>query len=249
MRNDPRLQAHPAVELIFPTGDDPRLVLTCEHASNHLPHPWAWPDEDRHLVDDHWAWDPGAADLTRALAGEFGCGAVLSRFSRLLVDPNRQVDSPTLFRQVADGQAVGLNRHVADREERITGFYLPYHAAADAMIGHSSGASVLGMHSFTPVYEGTPRQVEIGVLYDVDEEAAHVWTEVLRGLGWRVELNEPWSGRAGLMYSPQRHATAHGRQAIELEIRQDISTDPARRQELVEGLAAAAEAWVSSLRD
>ena len=50
-------------------GDfDGRLVLTCEHASAALPEPWTWPEEDRWLVDTHWASDIGAAAFTRRLA-------------------------------------------------------------------------------------------------------------------------------------------------------------------------------------
>jgi predicted N-formylglutamate amidohydrolase len=74
-----------AVEAI--DGDfDSRLVFTCEHASAELPEPWTWPEEDRWLVDTHWASDLGAAAFTRRVAGLMNAPAVLSRFSRLLID-------------------------------------------------------------------------------------------------------------------------------------------------------------------
>ncbi len=95
------MQAEGAVEIVHGVGAS-GLVLSCEHASNRLPPPWRWPAEDDWLVASHWAWDPGAADITRSLASRLGIPAVLASFSRLLVDPNRRADHPTLFRKEAD---------------------------------------------------------------------------------------------------------------------------------------------------
>src|SRR5690606_18998130 len=91
------LPDHDAVEWIAASGSQPAVVLTCEHASERLPSPYAWPTGDARLVGTHWAFDLGIAPFARALAAELGAPAVLSRFSRLLVDPNRPLDAPTLF--------------------------------------------------------------------------------------------------------------------------------------------------------
>jgi hypothetical protein len=40
-----------------------RLLLTCEHASQLMPSPWRWPDEDRRLLNTHWALDMGSEGL------------------------------------------------------------------------------------------------------------------------------------------------------------------------------------------
>jgi hypothetical protein len=40
-----------------------RLLLTCEHASQLMPSPWRWPDEDRRLLNTHWALDLGSEGL------------------------------------------------------------------------------------------------------------------------------------------------------------------------------------------
>jgi predicted N-formylglutamate amidohydrolase len=239
-----RFEGHPAVEIIRATASKPVVVLTCEHASNHLPAPWVWPAEDVHLADMHWGYDLGIADLTRKLAVRLGAPAVLSRFSRLLIDPNRPLDADTLLRTHADGKPIRLNTDLdpADRQRRIDGYWRPYHEAADALVAATPGACVIGMHSFTPVYEGMPRAVDLGVLFDVDEELAVRWYDWLRAhTRLHVALNEPWSGRDGLMFGPQGHATRHGRLALELEVRQDHAQNPARVAELVEILAAGCE--------
>jgi predicted N-formylglutamate amidohydrolase len=232
---------HPAVEVL--EGDaHASVLLTCEHASNALPGPWAWADEDRWLVHTHWAIDLGIAAVTRHLAAALDAPAALARFTRLLCDANRPFDSDTLFRTHAEGHPVRLNQALTDEErrQRIDATHHPYHAAIDELLGRHPHPVVLSMHSFTPVYEGGPlRPMEIGVLFDRDEALAVAVAEGLAREGWRVALNEPYSGRSGLIYAAERHAVHHGRRAIELEIRQDVATDPARHADLVASIRRA----------
>lgn len=221
---------------------DARVLLTCEHASNALPEPWVWPEADRWIVETHWAWDLGIAPVTRHLAEAIGAPAVLARFSRLLCDVNRPTDAETLFRPIADGHPVRLNAGLTDAERqlRIARFHEPYHATADRMLARYPHAVVLSMHSFTPVYlDGPPRPMELGVLFDREEELSHAIAESLASDGWKVALNEPYSGRDGLIYSADRHATRHRRRALELEIRQDVASDPARHRPLVASIRRA----------
>lgn len=216
-----------------------RLVFTCEHASAELPEPWRWPDEDRWLVETHWASDIGAAAFTRRVARLMNAPAVLSRFTRLLIDPNRPLRADSLFRQNADGRTVHLNESLleAERQDRIDRFYVPYHAAVHAMVERSRGDTVFAIHSFTDNYEGDARTLEIGVLFDDDEEPAHRLIRHLERAGFHVLPNEPWSGKAGLAYSPVLHAHEFGRRALEIEARQDLIVNEAFAARLAEALA------------
>jgi predicted N-formylglutamate amidohydrolase len=221
---------------------DSPLVLTCEHASNALPEGYAWPAEDRWLVDTHWAIDLGIADVTRALAEALDAPALLAGFSRLLCDVNRPIDAETTFRAVAEGRPVHLNAGLDDRERarRIRAFHEPYHAAADDLLRRYPRAVVLSMHSFTPVYEDhPPRPMEIGVLFDREEEISARIGAAMAEDGWKVAMNEPYSGKDGLIYSADRHATRHGRRALELEVRNDVASDAVRRPALVASLRKA----------
>lgn len=221
-------------------GGHAGVLITCEHASQRLPEPWRWSERDRRLVDTHWAYDLGAAELAREYAEAIGATAVLARFSRLLADPNRPEDSPTLFRDVAEGQPVELNVAIdpAEREIRLDGYYRPFHEAVDREVAASGAPILLAMHTFTPLYEGTPRELEVGVLFDEEEALAAELLEAFAKAGLRVAPNEPYSGRAGLIHVVDRHARTHGRRAIELEVRQDLAVDAEFRARFLQVLAA-----------
>lgn len=227
---------------VFSYADTAPVVVSCEHGSARLPPDYAWPEEDAWLVGTHWSYDIGAADLARELAEVLYANAVISRFSRLLVDPNRELSSATLFRAAAEGRLVHLNASVdaPERERRIARYYQPYHDRLDAEVASNPGAMVLSMHSFTPLYEGQSRTLEVGVLFDVDEDLGVHFARRLGEQGYEVRLNEPYSGRNGLMYCPQHHATRHGRKAVEFEVRQDLAGSPPWRERFLAHLARAA---------
>jgi predicted N-formylglutamate amidohydrolase len=105
------------------------------------------------------------------------------------------------------------------------------------MIKRSRGDTVFSIHTFTDNYEGDARHLEIGVLFDDDEEPAHRLIRHLEGAGFHVLPNEPWSGKGGLAYSPVRHAKEVGWCALEIEARQDLIVQEAFAQRLAEALA------------
>jgi predicted N-formylglutamate amidohydrolase len=226
---------------VVDAGVPARLILSCEHASNRLPEPYRWPDEDRRLADTHWAYDIGATALGHALVSQMGAVLVSTRFSRLLVDANRDLAAPTLFREQADGLLIRLNASLepAEKGRRIERFFRPYHRAFRAVVADNPGIDLLALHTFTPNYEGELRTVELGVLFDTQEALAVSIAARLAHSGYRVALNEPWTGKGGLMWSAEHHALALGRRAIEVELRQDIAAD-ARRVRHVAGCIAEA---------
>jgi predicted N-formylglutamate amidohydrolase len=215
------------------------LVLSCEHASVRLPSPYSWPAEDAWLVGTHWSYDLGARALTLELSQELRASAVLSRFTRLLIDPNRALDQPDLFRSSAEGKAILLNHGLSDAERarRIDLYYRPFHAALDQALARCEAPLLLSIHSFTPNYEGVVRDVEIGVLFNEQETHARALYEHLARDFAGVRENEPWSGKGGLIYSAESHAARFRRVALELEVRQDRLEDASYRARLVPVLA------------
>jgi predicted N-formylglutamate amidohydrolase len=107
----------------------------------------------------------------------------------------------------------------------------------DEALARSHAPLLLSIHSFTPNYEGEVRDVELGVLFNEEEEHADALYERLMRAFANVRKNEPWSGRGGLIYSAETHAQRFGRIALELEVRQDRLEDPSYRARLVPVLA------------
>ncbi len=215
------------------------VFLTCEHASERLPSGYDWHAADRRLAGTHWAYDLGAAELVHDIADAVDAPAFLARFSRLLVDLNRPEDAPTLFRPDAEGAPVELNRALTDeeREHRLARYHRPYHDGLDVRLGAHDARVLFSVHTFTPVYEGAPRAMEVGVLFDREEALAEELAATLARAGFVVAMNEPYSGRAGLIYAAERHATTHDRRALEIEVRQDRAVDARFRARLVAALA------------
>lgn len=215
------------VEMIEGSPASGALIL-CDHASNAVP-----PDlGDLGLpsveFQRHIAYDIGAAAVTRALARRLGAPAILTRFSRLVIDPNRGRDDPTLVMRLSDGAVVPGNARVgaAEIERRIARFYDPYDAAVAAAIERALAAghppAIVTVHSFTPIWRGCPRPWHVGILWDADERFARPLLEGLAAEeGLVVGDNEPYDGAlAG--DTVDRHATARGLANALIEIRQDL---------------------------
>lgn len=240
------------------------VLLICEHASGEVVPPWSISTPDRPWLSTHWGQDRGAASLTEALGVRLGCPAVLAGFSRLLCDANRPPDAWDLCRPEVEGHALELNRAVdaSERARRLALLHAPYHAAIDTVLTARGQAGVptllFSVHCFTDNYNGEPREVQLGVLFDDPAEQApggraHEMVRHLRAVGsasgqgpWDVRFNEPWSGMKGLTYSPLRHSRAHNVPYLEIEVRDDLLVDGTGRQK-PEGTAAIADALAGAL--
>jgi predicted N-formylglutamate amidohydrolase len=176
----------------------------------------------------HIAYDIGAAAVTRGLAAALRAPAILTRFSRLVIDPNRGRDDPTLVMRLSDGAVVPGNAYVgaAEVERRIARFYDPYDEAIGVAIARAIAAGeppcLIAVHSFTPIWRGRPRPWHAGILWDFDARFAHpLLAGLAREEGLVVGDNEPYDGAlAG--DTVDRHATGRGLANALIEIRQDL---------------------------
>src|SRR5262249_54078959 len=159
--------------------------------------------------------------------------------SRLLVDPNRAEHEPSLFRDVAERAPVLLNRDLStgERERRLAGYYRPFHAAIDREVARTHASTLLSVHSFTNVYEGQSRALEVALLFDREDALGARLVGAFAGAGFRVAPNEPYSGKEGLIHSAATHAAARGMRAVEIEVRQDLVVQPSFRARVIDVLA------------
>lgn len=182
-------------------------------------------NSDRKLLSMHWGYDIGAANVTRALVRrDPGSRAVLSRFSRLLIDPNREPADPTAVLVHTDDGSPTFNRHAHEASvyaERVARFHAPFHAALAEAVAVEHRI-LISIHSFTPVFRGVRRAMEAGVLFDAHDALALRLVDAMRAQGLRTEANAPYSGKDGLIYSAARHGNSAGIPYLEIELRQDL---------------------------
>lgn len=221
----------PPVEICHAQGAAP-VLLTCDHASNAIPcalDGLGLPPAARHL---HIAWDIGAAAVTRLLAEALDAAALLTSFSRLVIDCNRDPGDPTSIPAVSDGVAVPGNRNLAEsaRAARRDACFAPYHTAItarlDALLAAGRPPALLSIHSFTPLMAGVTRPWHIGILWDKDGRIPQPLLAALRAdRAITVGDNQPYSAREPAGYTVRQHAVQRGLPHVAIELRQDLVAD------------------------
>ena len=217
---------------VIPGNNQAGLVLLADHATNRLPAEYGGLGLPENAFARHIAYDIGVEPLVRRLAMRLGVPAVLSCFSRLLIDPNRGEDDPTLIMKISDGAIIPGNHPITPQEweNRLNRFHRPYHRAVSqtiADVGAASGKAplVISLHSYTPAWKGVPRPWHTAVLWDNDPRAVTPLIEALEVSGdILVGDNEPYDGalRGDTMF---RHCMETGLAHALIEVRQDLIGD------------------------
>ena len=219
-----------------------RWLVICDHASNRVPPSVADGDLGVAPADmaRHIALDVGAAGVAIRLAEKLGAPCVLSNFSRLVIDPNRGEDDPTLLMKLYDGTIIPANRHAddAERERRLELCYRPYHAKVAEMAARQDDTVIVSIHSFTRQFRGRPpRPWHVGMLFGDDDRLSRPLIDLLRDEpGLIVGENEPYSGHLE-GDTIWRHAQQAGRQNTLIEVRNDLLHDDAAQGEWADRLA------------
>jgi predicted N-formylglutamate amidohydrolase len=234
-----------AYEVINAGGRAP-VLLVCEHASNRFPRRLNALGLSEELQKSHIAWDPGALGVARFLARRLDARLVAARFSRLVYDCNRPPEAPDAIAETGEFGPVPGNAGLSqeDRAERVRCLYEPFQQAVTAELDRlrEAGAEpvLVTVHSFTPIYRGHSREVQIGVLHDEDARLADELLRLLPGrCGYRIGRNDPYGPEDGVTHTLRRQALPRGLKNVMLEIRNDlIAEEPA--QDAMAGLLAGA---------
>jgi predicted N-formylglutamate amidohydrolase len=207
------------------------VLLLCDHASNALPENYGTLGLPAVDLEAHIAYDIGAADLTRRLAARLGAPALLTRFSRLLIDPNRGAQDPTLVMRLSDRRLIPGNARIdaAEIERRRALYWQPYRTAIAetiaALMAKGPNPAVVCLHTFTPNWRGTERPWQIGILWDADPRLPLPLIAALKARSLIVGDNEPYDG-ALPGDTLHEQVTSRGLAGLLIEVRQDLVATP-----------------------
>jgi predicted N-formylglutamate amidohydrolase len=204
-----------------------RFLITVDHASNHVPQEINGGDLGLSAEDmnRHIAFDIGALGTSLRLGDLLDAPVIASNFSRLVIDPNRGEDDPTLVMHLYDGTIIPANRHIDDAEieRRKRAYYRPYHEALADLAAARENPIIIAMHSFSPKLNGrAPRPWEIGILHAPQEErfGLALIDRLEREGDLTVGDNEPYAGHLP-GDSVDKHCFAHDRLNALIELRHD----------------------------
>lgn len=218
-----------AVEIVNEQGKS-KLVLVCDHASNHVPACLNQLGLSKDQLADHIGWDPGAAAVARLLADILDAPLLLSGYSRLVIDCNRPLASAELIPEQSAGILIPGNQNLSayERAERIQNVFIPYHDAIDALLDArllrdpQNTTIFLSIHSFTPFLFNQQRPWHIGVAHKNNARLArYLHDALLQQADIIVGFNEPYAIEDAFDYSIPHHGEARGLPSAMIEIRQD----------------------------
>ena len=204
-------------------------IVICDHASNNIPIEYENLGISKKDLESHRAFDLGASEVATELSNLLSCSLVMANFSRLLIDPNRGKDDPTLIPKLSEGKIIKGNINISmseddiERSKRIHRFYIPYHEQINRLINKSLDngriPKILSIHSFTPIWKGKKREIDIGILWDKDDRLSQIFLNSLKNI--KLGDNKPYSGRLknDTLY---KHATSYGIPHVLIELRQDL---------------------------
>ena len=228
----------PVAEVINPSAAS-SICLVCEHASRYIPASLHRLGLDTHQQQSHAAWDIGALALTRALAGRLDAAAVVARVSRMVYDLNRAPEATDAIVARTEDTDIPGNCGLGDAEraQRYEELSPPFHDMVQAMLDRAPGVPVLvTIHSFTPVWKGVRRDVELGILHDSDDRLARAMLAAAPP-GIDARLNEPYAPKDGVTHTLKLHALPRGILNVMIEVRNDLLGDDVAIQTWADRLA------------
>ena len=213
----------PPYRVHSPAGTS-RFVLLADHAGQAVPASLARLGLPQAELDRHIGWDVGIGAVTELLSVQLGALAIVQNYSRLVVDCNRPLTSPTSMPTESDHTVVPGNQGLdaEKRAARAAAIFTPYHERIAAELERRRAPIVIAMHSFTPVMNGFERPWQCGVLYHRDGRFALALKAALEREGLVVGDNEPYAVSDATDYAIPMHAERRGLFHVELELRQDL---------------------------
>lgn len=217
------------------------VILVCEHASSIIPPAFDGLGLDPDARQSHVAWDPGAMAVARAMSERLDAVLVAGAVSRLVYDLNRAPDADDAMPERSEIYNIPGNRNLseAQRADRVAAYYAPFKERLARAVAATANPILVTVHSFTPVYNGTRRAVEIGVLHDADARLADAMLQSARShTSADVRRNEPYGPADGVTHTLAEHGLPGGHLNVMLEVRNDLIWTAPQQVAMAADLAA-----------
>jgi predicted N-formylglutamate amidohydrolase len=229
----------PVVSVSNIDGQYPALVV-CEHASDYIPTAFDGLGLSKEARTSHIAWDPGAREVSSYLSAALDAPLVTSEISRLVYDCNRAPDAPDAMPAKSEIFDVPGNQDIDQKERsaRIEQYYRPFEGSVKQALSQlGNEAALITIHSFTPVYHGKRRAVELGVLHDTDTRFADAILKFAPALtNLKTMRNEPYGVEDGVTHTLKLHGVGNGVLNVMIEIRNDLISDSEQCRTMAEML-------------
>ena len=207
------------------------VIFTCEHAGNHVPEQYqSLFGGYSEILESHRGWDPGAWPLANFLAEQMEAPVFGCLITRLLIETNRSPDNPQLFSEYSTPLPI------ESKEKLIQNIYKPYREQVQKVIEKMTKPVLhLSIHSFTPIWHGQERKVDIGILFDPTQNIEAVFSQQLKDNlhanlpEFQIRFNEPYKGTDdGFTTWLKKQYSKDDYTGIEIEVNQKFSSNLSR---------------------
>ena len=239
------------VQISRPAAQGP-VLLVCEHASNVIPEGLGRLGLDEAAASSHIAWDPGAMKVAEHLSTMLDAPLVSQKISRLVYDCNRPPESPEAVRDQSEAFTIPGNAGLSNsqRADRATYIYEPFRQELARQVETRPETVLVTIHSFTPVYNGAKRAVEVGILHDSDSRLADAMlAAAAENPAYRTERNQPYGPEDGVTHTLVEHALPHGALNVMVELRNDLLADAASQEKLAAWLGEILTSALNATRE
>lgn len=242
------------VSVVNPSARGP-VVIVCEHASHRLPRSLGTLGLQPDARTAHIAWDPGALGVALAMGEALDATVYHQNYSRLIYDCNRPPEAPDAMPAKSEIYDIPGNLDIdpVERAARVAEIYRPFAQGLEALLAgrrkEGRETVLVTMHSFTPVYRGKARSVEIGILHDADARLADRMLAIAPDLTGRIcRRNDPYGPDDGVTHTLKEHGLKNGLMNVMIEVRNDLIADRAAELQMAASLSETIRRALAAIR-
>ena len=206
-----------------------QILIIADHASNYLPKENCKLGLTSAFLNQHIAFDIGVKELSLDLSNRLKCKVILGKYSRLLIDLNRDLDDPTIIPEIVDRKIIygNIGLSLSEVRLRVKKIYDQYHYEIDQTIKNEKVKVILSLHSFNPIFKSKKRFIEFGILSNEDKNLSSIIIDQLRLQKLNVGDNKPYKGNL-IGDSMYRHGLRNNLPHALIEVRNDLLSNPTK---------------------